>query len=347
MLSLNELAAALAFSSRRDPFSCLMNTPFLLIDLSTANTLTQNDMTGVRTLSELPCPSIGILPDENTHCVQAILREKAPALCDALDIICPARDVYAILRNIQKHPLSALILVQLLRHNETCSINQGLFAESVAYATLQASTEFRTFLNNRQTQTQAATPQSASAVLVELSKNNKTLTITLNRPEYRNAYNAEMRDALVNALHLLSDAPSIESAIIKGAGDCFCSGGDLDEFGLATDAAIAHAIRSTRHAGQLINQYAEHIECHVHRACIGSGIELPAFASKLIATENTFFQLPEIAMGLIPGAGGTVSITRRIGRQRMAWWALSAKRINATTALEWGLIDAIEPVQQN
>ncbi|RLB42987.1 MAG: enoyl-CoA hydratase/isomerase family protein, partial [Deltaproteobacteria bacterium] len=83
------------------------------------------------------------------------------------------------------------------------------------------------------------------------------------------------------------------------------------------------------------------IECHVHGACIGSGIELPAFAHRIVAAEKTFFQLPELTMGLIPGAGGTVSILRRIGRQRTAYLCLSAKRITAPTALEWGLIDSI------
>ena len=54
-----------------------------------------------------------------------------------------------------------------------------------------------------------------------------------------------------------------------------------------------------------------------------------------------FLQLPEIRFGLIPGAGGCVSIPRRIGRQRTAYLALSARRINAATALDWGLVDAI------
>ena len=61
-----------------------------------------------------------------------------------------------------------------------------------------------------------------------------------------------------------------------------------------------------------------------------------------MARPDTIFQLPEITMGLIPGAGGTVSITRRIGRQRTAYMALSARRINAQTALAWGLVDALE-----
>ena len=72
---------------------------------------------------------------------------------------------------------------------------------------------------------------------------------------------------------------------------------------------------------------------------MGAGIELPAFARRVVAAEDAFFQLPELSLGLIPGAGGTVSIPRRIGRQRTARLALSGERLDAATALEWGLVD--------
>jgi enoyl-CoA hydratase/carnithine racemase len=150
-----------------------------------------------------------------------------------------------------------------------------------------------------------------------------------------------MRDGLSEGLHLLVADPQLTKAIISGAGRYFCTGGHLGEFGLAEDLAHAHLVRSTRNVGLLIHEHASRIECHVHGACIGSGIELPAFAECIVAAEKTFFQLPEITMGLIPGAGGTVSILRRIGRQRTAYLCLSAKRITAPTALRWGLIDAI------
>jgi enoyl-CoA hydratase/carnithine racemase len=81
---------------------------------------------------------------------------------------------------------------------------------------------------------------------------------------------------------------------------------------------------------------------HVQGACVGAGLEMAAFAARLIATPEAWFQLPELAMGLIPGAGGCVSVPRRIGRQRAALMFLSGRRINAATALRWGLIDAIE-----
>ena len=68
---------------------------------------------------------------------------------------------------------------------------------------------------------------------------------------------------------------------------------------------------------------------------------MPAFARQVVAAEDAFFQLPEVAMGLVPGAGGTVSIPRRIGRQRTAYLALSGLRVDAATAHRWGLIDEI------
>jgi enoyl-CoA hydratase/carnithine racemase len=86
---------------------------------------------------------------------------------------------------------------------------------------------------------------------------------------------------------------------------------------------------------------ADRYTFHLHGACIGAGIELPAFAGRVVAKPNTYFRLPEVDMGLIPGAGGCVSIPRRIGRQRTNWLAITGIELNAETALVWGLIDAV------
>jgi enoyl-CoA hydratase/carnithine racemase len=86
----------------------------------------------------------------------------------------------------------------------------------------------------------------------------------------------------------------------------------------------------------------EILDVHIHGACIGAGVEISAFAGRVTAAPAAWFQLPELAMGLIPGAGGCVSVPRRIGRQRAALMMLSGQRIDAQTALRWGLIDAIE-----
>jgi enoyl-CoA hydratase/carnithine racemase len=90
-----------------------------------------------------------------------------------------------------------------------------------------------------------------------------------------------------------------------------------------------------------MSSVAERVRVEVHGACVGAGIELPAFAARVVAHPAAFFQLPEIGMGLIPGAGGTVSLPRRIGRQRTAWLALTGSRLDAPTALAWNLIDEV------
>ena len=233
-----------------------------------------------------------------------------------------------------------MTLVQLLRHNEHATPEQGLLAESLAYATLQGGGEFHHWLERRTPDTAGDAGETDT---VKTQRVADTLHITLNRPQQRNAFSRAMRDQLWEALQLVSADPTISSAYLDGAGSCFSIGGDLSEFGSFGDTASAHAIRSTRHVGQLIHQLRDRVTCRLHRACIGAGIELPALAGLIVAQRNSFFQLPELSLGLIPGAGGTVSILRRIGRQRTAWLALSGRRIGAEQALDWGLIDRVEP----
>jgi enoyl-CoA hydratase/carnithine racemase len=80
---------------------------------------------------------------------------------------------------------------------------------------------------------------------------------------------------------------------------------------------------------------------HIHGDAVGSGIELAAFAGRVVATADTRISLPEIRLGLIPGAGGTVSLPRRIGRHLTLQLALAPEPIGVDTALGWGLVDEV------
>ncbi|MBT4520911.1 MAG: enoyl-CoA hydratase/isomerase family protein [Halieaceae bacterium] len=316
----------------RDPFNLVNHSPvtdqpLILLDLLDTEVLSRTHQM-LEILPSLPCPVIAIAPSGSPT-----------TLTNSVDVVVSShKAAQPLIRNILDHPLAAMTLVQLLRHNEHSSLDDGLLAESLAYATLQASADFRNFLASRPP---LPIPDSNPEPAVLLERQDDILHLTLNRPQQRNAYSTSMRDALFEGLALQAADSSISRTIIRGAGACFCTGGALEEFGLAGDVATAHAIRCSRHVGSLIAKLSSKIECHLHKACIGSGIELPAFAGHVVAKPGTFFHLPEITMGLIPGAGGTVSIVRRIGRQRTTYLALSAKRINTGTALEWGLIDAI------
>ena len=134
---------------------------------------------------------------------------------------------------------------------------------------------------------------------------------------------------------------SLTDIVLRGEGPSFCSGGDLDEFGTFSDPAAAHMVRLATSIGRSISALGPRIVARVHGPCAGSGVELPAFADRVCARADFTAALPEIGLGLIPGAGGTASITRRVGRHRMALLALGGRAIDATTALRWGLVDEL------
>jgi enoyl-CoA hydratase/carnithine racemase len=226
--------------------------------------------------------------------------------------------------------------VQLLRLGEGLDVDGALVAESFAYSTLQAGPEFAAWLAERD----APTPMTAEGAPLQLERVGDTLHIRLDRPTRRNAYSVSMRDALTEALELALADRSL-TVELAGEGAAFCSGGDLDEFGRLADPATAHAVRTHRSPARLLARLADRVVARVHGACVGAGVELPAFAGSVVARSDAFFQLPEVRMGLVPGAGGTASLPRRIGRQRTAWLALSGSRIDARQALSWGLIDEV------
>jgi enoyl-CoA hydratase/carnithine racemase len=238
-------------------------------------------------------------------------------------------------------PLAATAYVQVLRAGEGLSVGQGLLLESVGYSTLQAGPEFRSWLTSR-----APLRPVIDTEPVLVSRQGKQLFIALNRPEVHNAYSAAVREALCDALAIALSDPGVEEVVLSGVGPSFCSGGDLAEFGTAADPASAHLIRFGRSPGRLLAVLSRRVSALVHGFCVGSGIELPAFAAMIEAHPDTRFQLPELSMGLIPGAGGTVSLPRRIGRHRTAWLGLTGRRVGTALALDWGLIDRISPRSQ-
>lgn len=237
---------------------------------------------------------------------------------------------------VTRNPLASLVLRDVLRTTEAMPVPAALDVESYAYSTLLGGPEFARWLAARGPR--PLPPETGDPVLVDRDGGDG-LRITLNRPERRNAYGRQVRDALVDALQIAVLDDEISRVVLEGAGPAFCAGGDLDEFGTAPDPVTAHLVRTRGGAGRLVHRLADRMEVHVHGACVGAGIEIPAFAGTLIARPDATFRLPEISMGLIPGAGGTVSIPRRIGRWRTLHLALTGTAIDAETARRWGLVD--------
>lgn len=245
-------------------------------------------------------------------------------------------EVAAITDAVARQPLASAALCLLLRHGDDRSITAGLVAESTTYSMLQAGPEFAAW--RARPRSSLAPPSMEPEVLVD--SDGDTLTIMLNRPHRHNAVDVGLSELLVEALTAALDGPA-RHVVLRGAGPSFSSGGDLAEFGSFPDPATAHVVRLTRSAGQLVAMMAVRVEARVHGVCFGAGIELAAFAGNVVASPDTRIALPELSLGLVPGAGGTVSLPRRIGRHRTALLALTGMEIDATTAQSWGLVDRI------
>ena len=275
-----------------------------------------------------------------------------PGVADALDLtlapVAAGRSTVAVpdvlaaadrlAQAVAAAPSAATVLAGLLRWSGTLPVPAALDAESLAYSTLLGGPEFAGWLARRGPR--PLPPAVPAPVLV--ARSGGELRITLDRPERRNAYGRQLRDALVDALTVAELDPGVERVVLTGNGVSFCSGGDLDEFGTTPDLVTAHLVRTRAGAALPMARLADRLEVRVHGACVGAGIELPAYAGRVVAAPDARFVLPEVAMGLIPGAGGTVSIPRRIGRWRTLWLALTGAPLDARTALEWGLVDAVE-----
>ena len=215
-----------------------------------------------------------------------------------------------------------------------------MVTESLAYSTLQAGPEFARWLAERGP---ASAPVEPDPVVA--GRDGGTLHVRFNRPARHNAFSTPARAALLEALEVARVDPSVTEVVLAGNGRSFCSGGDLAEFGSFADPASAHLAR-TRHSPALVlDEIAARLgpacRAEVHGQVLGSGLEMAAFCGHVTCRADATLGLPELALGLLPGAGGTVSITRRIGRWRTAYLVLSGATIDAATALAWGLVDAV------
>jgi hypothetical protein len=289
--------------------------PYAIVDLATVKDATPWHLP--------PCPLIGIGTPDHPRAKDVDLLIEAPL---SLAMVAAAIDA---------QPKAAAVLVQLLRLIADMDAASALVAESLAYGLLQGSDAHAQWLATR-------SPAPASPPgQVQLDRTDDQLTITLGRAHAHNAIDRPMRDGLREAFDLAAMDRDITRISLRGVGRSFSVGADLSEFGTTRNPATAHAIRMVTVPAHAIVRCADRLDAHVQGACVGSALEMAAFAARLTASPSAWFHLPELAMGIIPGAGGCVSVSRRIGPQRAALMILSGRRISAATALDWGLIDAI------
>ncbi len=169
------------------------------------------------------------------------------------------------------------------------------------------------------------------------------LGITLNRPDFANAFNTQMAKDLVHCFERLAMEPGdLRCVLLTGAGErAFCAGGDLKERDGMSDAAWTSQHLVYERMIRALLQCPLPVIAAVNGAAFGGGCELVAGADFAYAAEHAKFAMTETSLGIIPGAGGTQTRARAVGERRAKELILSARRFSATEACDWGLVNAV------
>ena len=190
------------------------------------------------------------------------------------------------------------------------------------------------------------TPPNFSGRRLRIAGDSRYWELWLTRPEARNAVDRAMRDELAVVLTRALADPERPVLGLLGEGPDFCAGGDWREFGSLPDVVTAWHVRLVRSLPLMFHELRDRLVVGIHGAAVGAGIELAAFAGRVVASPDARFQLPELQFGLVPGSGGTVSLPRRIGRRRTLQMVVTGESLDAGTAAAWGLVDRIVPRAQ-
>jgi 2-(1,2-epoxy-1,2-dihydrophenyl)acetyl-CoA isomerase len=172
------------------------------------------------------------------------------------------------------------------------------------------------------------------------SREGAVMTITLNRPEVFNAFNAALHARLHAALEEAA-APEVRAVVITGAGRGFCAGQDLKEF-QEVAGSIRERLEETYHPNiRLIRALEKPVIAAVNGPCAGAGLSLAAACDLRIAADAATFVPGFIGIGLVPDSGGSWFIHRLLGFARAFEWMTSNRRLTAAEAHAWGLVSEV------
>ncbi|CAO3363551.1 enoyl-CoA hydratase/isomerase family protein [Azospirillum palustre] len=183
------------------------------------------------------------------------------------------------------------------------------------------------------------------AVLVE--RRNGVGIVTLNRPDALNAINMAVRRGLTRACRDLEADPAIRTVLIRAAGERgFCVGADIKEFRQVDSAVSARRVDLGIAYIDAVASLTKPAIAAIHGFCLGGGFEIALACDIRIASADAVFGLPEVNLGLIPGAGGTQRLPRLIGTGRALDLMLTGERFGAEEALRLGVVSRLAPARQ-
>jgi enoyl-CoA hydratase len=165
--------------------------------------------------------------------------------------------------------------------------------------------------------------------------------IQLHRPEAMNALNTAMMEALTHTLSQWANNSDVRCVLITGGeGKAFAAGADIKQLATLTPPPQPDPLRFW----DAVGEFAKPIVCAVNGWALGGGFELALATDIILAAETATFGLPELSLGVIPGAGGCQRLTHCVGHYRAMEMILTGRRIPATEALALGIVQQVVPL---
>jgi len=183
-----------------------------------------------------------------------------------------------------------------------------------------------------------------STLLIE-QRDNGLLIVTLNRPDAGNAVNTQMGIELLDlwtGLVRAGEGGKTRCVILTGAGeDAFCAGGDMQERDGMSDKAWHHQHEIFEQALWTMMECPVPVIAAVNGKAFGGGLEMILAADFAYGVESAQLWFPEVAIGIIPGVGGTTTLPRIVGERRANEIIFTGKAFGAAEALEWGIFNLV------
>lgn len=177
---------------------------------------------------------------------------------------------------------------------------------------------------------------------VETSRDGAVLTITLNRPDFYNAFTTSMHAALHTALEEAA-AEDVRAVVITGAGKGFCAGQDISEF-RGLDHDVGDHLEATYHPNvRAIRALEKPVFAAINGAAAGAGLSLACACDYRVAADSAGFVPGFVGIGLVPDSGGSYFLARLLGPSRAFTWMSSNRKLTAAEAHAWGLVDEVVP----
>ena len=182
---------------------------------------------------------------------------------------------------------------------------------------------------------------------LKVEQRGSVAVLTINRADRMNSLSRATLTAFVEAERVLGD-PNLRAIVVTGAGDkAFCAGADLKERKGMSENAVRAQVKMYREAFEWLDRAPVPVIAAINGVALGGGLELALLCDLRVAASHVTVGLPEVTIGIIPGAGGTQRLPRLLGEARAKELILFGRRLSAAEAHSIGLVNRVTPDGKN